>query len=241
MLTSFDTTPRSERICVALDCSADEAIEIAEELAGQAAWMKVGMTLYYAQGPSIVRQLKSMGYKVFLDLKLHDIPHQVRGAAAAATQAGADMITVHTVGGAAMMQAAVEGSAKAAESMGTQAPVILGITVLTSFDQESLQSIGVERSINEQVLQLAALAHKAGLHGVVASPREAEALRAQLGEDAYIVTPGVRPQGADTGDQSRVATPAEAFDNGASHLVIGRPITQADDRVAAWFQIAREL
>ena len=241
MLTSFDCVPRSERIAVALDCPADTARVIAKELAGKAAWLKVGMTLYYEQGPSIVQEFKDMGFKVFLDLKLHDIPHQVQGAAAVATQAGADMLTVHASGGMAMMQAAQQGAHDAAASLGVANPVILGITVLTSFDEATLAQIGVSRPVADQVESLAKLALDAGIDGVVSSPQEAHGLRSLLGTSAYIVTPGVRPEGSSLGDQSRVATPVQAFDAGASHLVIGRPITGAQDYAQAWHKIANEL
>jgi orotidine-5'-phosphate decarboxylase len=193
------------------------------------------MTLYYAEGPRIVRELKEQGFKVFVDLKLHDIPHQIRGAAASVVAAGADMLTVHGSGGLAMMQAAAEGVASAWERQGSegQRPVTLAITVLTSLDAEALAQIGITRPLPEQVMALASLAREAGLDGVVASPHEARALRGLLGTHAAIVTPGVRPAGSSTDDQSRIATPAEALANGASHLVIGRPITAAADPAAA--------
>ena len=235
-----DMTPE-ERIITALDCPRDEALELAGKLAGTATWLKVGMTLYYAEGPSIVRELKDRGFKVFLDLKFHDIPHQVRGAARSAVASGADMITMHTVGAAEMCRAAREGAEEAASAAGRPTPVTLGITVLTSMDAQALASTGVERAVVDQVKALAGIAKEAGLSGVVASPQEAAMLRAVLGPDAYIVTPGVRPAGAALGDQKRVATPARAVADGASHIVVGRPITQADDPAAAFAAIAGEL
>lgn len=237
-MLDFNQVPKGERIIVALDCAREEALAIADALRGKAAWMKVGMTLFYQEGPSIVAELHNRGFKVFLDLKFHDIPHQVRGAAAAAVAAGADMITMHAVGGAEMMIAATEGvrSAKADEE-----PITLGITVLTSMSQEDLSSTGVERTVVQQVESLARLAKESGLSGVVASPQEAPMLREVLGPDAYIVTPGVRPAGADLGDQTRVTTPAQAFANGASHLVIGRPITAQPDPAVAFDEIVKGL
>ncbi|WP_350453721.1 orotidine-5'-phosphate decarboxylase [Slackia heliotrinireducens] len=236
MLTVFDSVPRSDRIIVALDCDRAEALSLAKQLQGKAKWMKVGMTLYYAEGPNIVEILGLLGYKVFLDLKFHDIPHQVAGAAESAVLAGADMITMHAIGGMQMMEAAQ----RAVDESGSDAAT-LAITVLTSMDEEQLHQTGVNRTIPEQVQALATRASDAGLSGVVASPQEAGMLRRLLGPDAYIVTPGVRPAGADRGDQSRVATPKEAFDAGASHIVIGRPITQAEDPVAAFDAIAAQL
>ncbi|MEG0504971.1 MAG: orotidine-5'-phosphate decarboxylase, partial [Raoultibacter sp.] len=229
------------RVIVALDCGIDEAFDLADQLQGKATWLKVGMTLFYANGPAIVYALKERGFKVFLDLKFHDIPHQVDGAAASATGNGADMLTMHTVGGVDMMSAAQNGAERAAAEYGFDVPVTLGITVLTSMSEKNLQDTGVSRSIAEQVAVLAKEAKLAGISGVVASPMEAAELREILGPDAYIVTPGVRPAGSDKGDQSRVATPAEAFAAGASHIVIGRPITQAEDPAAAFERIVAEL
>jgi orotidine-5'-phosphate decarboxylase len=228
----------AERIIVALDCPADEARELARTLEGRARWLKVGMTLYYAAGSSIVREFKEQGFKVFVDLKLHDIPHQVRGAAASVVAAGADMLTVHGAGGLAMMQAASEGVEAASLC---SRPLVIAITVLTSMDAATLAQAGVTRSLNEQVEALALLARQAGLDGVVSSPQEACALREILGPAAAIVTPGVRPTGAAQDDQSRTATPAEALANGASHLVIGRPITAAADPAAAFDAIVDEI
>ena len=207
MLTAFDSVPARDRVIVALDCDAWEAIALADKLEGHAKWLKIGMTLYYAEGPAIVKMFKRRGFNVFLDLKFHDIPHQVQGAA----------------------------------EYGGDVPATLGITVLTSMSPEALAATGVARPLPEQVAALAAQAKEAGISGVVASPQEAAALREILGPDAFIVTPGVRPAGAALGDQSRVATPAQAFANGASHIVVGRPITEAPDPVAAFEAIAAEL
>lgn len=236
MLAAYESTPRADRVIVALDCDRQTALDLAKKLQGKAKWLKVGMTLYYAEGPQIVEIFKLLGFKVFLDLKFHDIPHQVQGAAASAVEAGADMITMHAVGGIPMMQAAQA----AVDESGTEADT-LAITVLTSMNEETLAQTGVSRGIGEQVKALAACAQEAGLSGVVASPQEAAMLRELLGPDALIVTPGVRPVGAALGDQSRVATPKAAFDAGASHIVVGRPITQADDPAAAFDAIAANL
>ena len=237
----FTSTPAAERIIVALDCTREEAMDLAEILRGKARWVKVGMTLYYACGPSIVAAFKQRGFNVFLDLKLHDIPFQIEGAAYAAAMTGADMITMHTLGGVDMLKGAQRGVEKAARERNGNIAVTLGITVLTSMDEAALNQIGIDRAPADQVKLLAGVAQEAGISGVVASPQEAAMLREALGPRAYVVTPGVRPAGADKGDQSRVATPAQAFENGASHIVIGRPVTKADDPAAAFDAIAAEL
>lgn len=230
-----------DRVIVALDCDRARALELADELAGRARWVKVGMTLFYAEGPEMVRELKDRGFKVFLDLKFHDIPHQVRGAARSAALAGADLMTAHGLGSAAMLAACREGAEEAAARLGGERPRLLAITVLTSMDAAALESVGVDAPVADEVERLARLAVGNGMDGVVCSPREAAGMRALLGPDALVVTPGVRPAGAALGDQSRVATPAQAIGAGASHIVVGRPVTQADDPVAAFESIVSEL
>jgi orotidine-5'-phosphate decarboxylase len=233
----------AERIIVALDCTPQEARTLANQLQGHAHWLKVGMTLYYSAGPQIVEEFKRLGYKVFVDLKLHDIPHQVRGAAASVVQAGADMLTVHGSGGLEMLKAAAEGTEEAyrQRELPGEKPITLAITVLTSLDEDTLKQIGIARPLSDQVAAIALLAQQAGLSGVVASPQEAQALRKLLGPDAAIVTPGVRPQGSEKDDQARVATPAQALADGASYLVIGRPITAAPDPLAAFTEISASI
>lgn len=238
-MLDFNTIPRKERVIVALDCDRSRALELADMLAGKATWVKIGMTLFYQEGPYFVTALQKRGFKVFLDLKFHDIPHQVKGAAKAAAEAGADMLTMHAVGGLSMMKAAKEGLSEARWI--EEEPISLAITVLTSMSEEDLRSTGVTRKVKDQVISLANQAKEAGLSGVVTSPQEAAMLREVLGPNAYIVTPGVRPAGAALGDQTRVATPKAAFDNGASHIVIGRPITEQADPAAAFEAIAKEL
>ena len=238
-MLDFNTIPRKERVIVALDCDRSRALELADMLAGKATWVKIGMTLFYQEGPYFITALQKRGFKVFLDLKFHDIPHQVKGAAKAAAEAGADMLTMHAVGGLSMMKAAKEGLSEA--RWVEEEPISLAITVLTSMSEEDLRSTGVTRKVKDQVISLANQAKEAGLSGVVTSPQEAAMLREVLGPNAYIVTPGVRPAGAALGDQTRVATPKVAFDNGASHIVIGRPITEQADPAAAFEAIAKEL
>lgn len=230
-----------ERVIVALDCDREEALSLADALSGHAKWLKVGMTLYYAEGPSIVQEFKERGFKVFLDLKFHDIPHQVRGAARSAAGTGADLLSVHGLGAGAMLKAAREGAEEAAEAMGAERAKLVAITVLTSMDEAAMEQIGLTCPIADEAARLAALAKGSGIDGIVCSPREAAEMRELLGPDALIVTPGVRPAGAELGDQSRVATPAAAISAGASHLVIGRPITGALDPVASYEAIVEEL
>ena len=238
-MLDFNSVPRKDRIIVALDCDRGRALELADMLAGKAKWLKVGMTLFYQEGPYFINALQKRGFKVFLDLKFHDIPHQVKGAAKAAAEAGADMLTMHAVGGIKMMAAAKEGLADA--RWVEHEPISLGITVLTSMSAEDLSATGVTRPVIDQVAELARQAKQAGLSGVVASPQEATMLREILGPDAFIVTPGVRPAGSAMGDQTRVTTPRQAFDNGVSHIVVGRPITESNDPAAAFEAIAKEL
>lgn len=229
-----------DRIIVAIDCDRTRAVELADALAGHAKWLKVGMTLFYAEGPQIVREFNERGFKVFLDLKFHDIPHQVRGAARSAALAGANLMSVHGLGSGAMLAACREGAEEAAEIRGSR-PNLVAITVLTSMDQDALSEVGVTDAVADEAARLARLAQENGIDGIVCSPMEAESMRALLGPDAWIVTPGVRSAGAALGDQSRVATPAQAIERGASHIVVGRPITGADDPVAAYEAIVSEL
>lgn len=232
----------ADRIIVAIDTGdAEEALALARTLAGRASWLKIGMTLFYAAGPELVRAMRELGFQVFVDLKLHDIPHQVEGAARSLGALGAGIITLHASGGEAMMSAALRGARAGAAEAGLEPPKVIAVTVLTSTDDAMLNSIGVAHTAAEQVRRLGGLALAAGVDGVVCSPLEAAEMRSLLGEDALVVTPGVRPAGADAGDQSRVSTPHEAMRAGASHLVIGRPITGAADPAQAFDEIAAEL
>lgn len=226
-----------ERLIVALDFpAAEEALRLVERLEGQARWFKVGLELYVAAGPAIVETLVSRGYSVFLDLKLHDIPNTVAGAVRSAAGPGAGLLTLHAGGGPAMLKAARE----AAESV-PGAPKLLAVTVLTSMDAAQLAATGVERAPGGQVELLARMGLGAGINGFVCSPQEVAALRAMTGPEGTLVIPGIRPAGAAIGDQSRVATPAAALRDGASYLVVGRPITQADDPARAVEAILAEM
>lgn len=215
-----------DRLIIALDLpDAESALAVARQLEGHVGWVKVGMTLFYAEGPAIVRELRSLDFKVFVDLKLHDIPHQVRGACRTLVRLGADLFTVHASGGRAMLTAAVEETADAAARFGVPRPAVVAVTVLTSLGEADLVEIGWERGAGEHVAALGNLARECGCDGVVCAPSEAVAMRRLLGPDALVVTPGVRPTRAESGDQARTATPEEAIAAGASHLVIGRPVT----------------
>lgn len=236
----FDNLSARDRIMVALDCDVEEARALAANLMGHATWLKVGITLIYDGGLPLVKELQSEGFKIFVDAKFHDIPHQVRGAVQSAARSGADLVTVHGCGGKAMLEACHEAALASKEELG-YAPYVIAITVLTSMDDAECERVGISRSIPEQAAALAKLAVDAGNDGIVCSPQEAADMRALLGPDALIVTPGVRPAGAALGDQSRVATPAAAIAAGASHIVVGRPITQAEDPVAAFEAIVAEI
>jgi|ERR1700722_1394907 len=220
------TDPR-QRLIVALDVSsAAAARRIVSAVGDSALTYKVGMQLYTAVGPSIVSELVSSGRRVFLDLKYHDIPNTVGAAVKEAAQLGVSMLTVHAAGAGKMLRAAVEAGKSTPEMM------ILAVTVLTSMDENDLDKIGVRASMTDQVCRLAALALTEGCHGLVASAREARTLRDELGNNFALVTPGVRPAGSGHADQVRVVTPAAAIAAGASHIVVGRPITEAADPAA---------
>jgi orotidine-5'-phosphate decarboxylase len=225
------------RLIVALDVStAAAAQQIVAAVGDSARIYKVGMQLYTAEGPQIVRDLIAAGRQVFLDLKFHDIPHTVAAAVKEAAKLGVSMLTVHAAGGTKMMRAAVDAARSTHPSM-----MVLGVTVLTSLDQRDLENAGVRGTVGDQVSRLAALAVASGCHGVVASAQEASALRSELGDDFLIVTPGVRPVGVSPGDQARVVTPAEAIASGASYIVVGRPITEAADPAAEAREILAQI
>jgi orotidine-5'-phosphate decarboxylase len=239
-----DSSDLTNRIMVALDYpNADEARKLVQQLKGIPCYMKVGMQLFYTAGPQLVTELKEQGYKVFLDLKLHDIPNTVKGGAHSITRLGVDMFNVHAGGGLAMMRAAVEGIAAArAEQPNQPKPIVIGVTHLTSTSQEVLsQEIGIGLSIENAVLKYANLAKQAGLNGVVASPLEVEMIKQACGNEFITVTPGIRPAGIAAGDQSRVMTPKEAFHQGTDFIVVGRPITSASNPRQALETIIKEL
>lgn len=225
-----------QRLIVALDVStAAAAQKIVAAVGDSALTYKVGMQLYTAEGPQVVRDLVASGRRVFLDLKYHDIPNTVGLAVAEAAKLRVSMLTVHASGGSRMLQAAVEAARTSPELM------VLAVTVLTSMDEQDVERIGMRGSLAESVGRLAALAIANGCQGIVTSARESATVRAELGPGFAIVTPGVRPAGSSVGDQVRVVTPAEAIKAGASHIVVGRPITHAEDPAAAARAILAEI
>ncbi len=225
----------SDRIIVALDVPTESAaLALAGRLRGHAGFFKIGLQLFTMAGPSIVRRIRETGTPVFLDLKFHDIPNTVQHAVASACELGVEMMTLHLSGGAQMIRAACAGAD------GSSA-LLLGVTVLTSSNRETLQEIAIESSVENQVERLARLALANGLRGLVASPLEVAMLREKFGRHFTIVTPGVRPAGADLNDQQRTLTPAAAVKAGADYLVIGRPITAASSPADAARKIADEL
>jgi orotidine-5'-phosphate decarboxylase len=222
-------------LIVALDLPDRAAADqLATTLQPSVQWYKIGLELFSSEGPAIVREYANAGRKVFLDLKLHDIPATVGRATKRIASLGAGLLTLHTSGGRSMMEAAVEGAA------GSDLK-ILAVTALTSLDQDDLLSVGVATPMRELVIQRALLAVDAGCHGVVASPHEAAALRGVLPEDFLVVTPGVRPAGSDAGDQKRVMTPAQAREAGADMIVVGRPIRDAENPLTVAQNIIAEL
>ena len=231
-----------DRLIVALDVSTIEQMkDIVDTLGDAVSFYKVGMELFYAAGEDTVAYLRDCGKSVFLDLKLHDIPNTVAQGVKSLTRLGANLITIHGQGGAVMLKAAADAAREAAEELGVERPKLLAITVLTSFDDTTWSGIGGQLPIADQVRRLALLAKDAGVDGVVASPLEAKLIREACGDDFLIVTPGIRPAFAAANDQKRIATPSSALRDGASRLVIGRPITKADNPREAVRMILEEM
>jgi orotidine-5'-phosphate decarboxylase len=227
-----------KKLIVALDVpSLAQAQKLVETLSPAVEYYKIGKELFTSEGPAVVKMVHDLGGKVFLDLKFHDIPNTVAGAVRSAAKLGVWMVNVHASGGADMMREAAQAAAASAKP-----PIVIGVTVLTSMNEEGLKEIGVTGSaVGEQVVRLAKLAKSSGLGGVVASAQEAPSLRRAFGKDFLIVTPGVRPAGAAVGDQKRVLTPKDAIAAGADCLVVGRPITESPDPKAAAEAILKEM
>ena len=226
---------REHRPVIALDFPSFEAVKEFLSLfpAEESLYLKVGMELYYAEGPGVVRYLKSLGHSVFLDLKLHDIPNTVKSAMKVLSQLGVDMTNVHAAGGVEMMKAAREG-------LGTQAKLI-SVTQLTSTSESQMQDFqNIQTSLQESVIHYAKKTAEAGLDGVVCSAQEVQLIKEATNPDFICLTPGIRPAGAAVGDQKRVMTPADAYQIGSDYIVVGRPITQAEDPVAAYHAIKDE-
>jgi orotidine-5'-phosphate decarboxylase len=236
--TDMNKVKENNPIVVALDyADAASARAFVARINPKLCRLKVGKELFVTAGPAFVEELVGQGFSVFLDLKFHDIPNTVAQACKSAARLGVWMINVHASGGPRMLSAARE----AIETSSNPRPLLIAVTVLTSMGEEELKTIGVDASAEQQVLRLAALTHTAGLDGVVCSAREAPALRSQFGAGFKLITPGIRPLWAATGDQSRVLTPSQATAAGSDYLVIGRPITQAEDPLAALQSITQEI
>ncbi|MFW5440597.1 MAG: orotidine-5'-phosphate decarboxylase [Methylophilaceae bacterium] len=228
---------KDAKVIVALDyANAKDALSLVNQLDPTLCKLKIGKELFTATGPQLVEQLIAKDFKVFLDLKFHDIPNTVAKACEAASNLGVWMLNVHASGGSAMMEAALEGINKSAHN-----PYLIAVTVLTSMSQKNLEELGIKSSIEDQVLKLASLTQLAGLHGVVCSAMEAQQLKAAMHDDFLLVTPGIRPATASIDDQNRVMTPSKALSMGASYLVVGRPITQAASPVEALHAINNEI
>ncbi len=232
-----------KRLIVALDVpTREEAIELAGVLSESVGTFKVGLQLFTACGPEIVRRIQEFGADVFLDLKFHDIPNTVAGAVTEACCLGVSMLTLHTSGGRAMLRKAREAADHFRVSTGRPSPILLGVTVLTSLGEQEISEVGFSAGVDDLVLRLAHIAAESGLDGVVSSPLEVGRLRASGLDELIFVTPGIRPaSAARTDDQKRVATAAEAIRSGAGYLVVGRPIVQADDPVGAARTLLREI
>ena len=231
------------KLIVALDFdSLHSANQTVSQLGNLVTWLKIGGQLFTTTGPTSIETLLNSGNKVFLDLKFHDIPNTVAGAVAAAAKTGANMINMHASGGFEMMRAASEAADMQADALEFPRPLLLGVTILTSIDEASFQrDFDTKRKLRDQVAYLAELSQKAGLDGVVASPLEIEIVRRVCGEKFLIVTPGVRPRWSTAGDQRRIRTPSEAIEAGADYIVVGRPITGADNPREAVKNILQEI
>jgi orotidine-5'-phosphate decarboxylase len=241
MTTRFSFDP-ADRIIVALDGMAPEQALAFARAVPDLRWVKVGLELFVAGGPDVVRQLRDQGQRVFLDLKFHDIPATMAGACRSAARLGAELITVHACAGREALTAAQGAAQESAAAAGLPAPTLLAVTVLTSWDPARFASeLAIAEPVPAYVPRLAQLAASAGIGGCVCSPLEVEALRAAHPDPFALVTPGIRPAGAAHGDQQRVLTPAQAIAAGSSQLVIGRPITAAPDPAAAFAACCAEL
>ncbi len=228
-------------ICALDTQEVDVATQISREVMGHVGAVKLGLEFFTANGAAGVKQITQLGVPLFLDLKFHDIPNTVAKAIAATAGMNMFMMTVHTSGGQHMLRAAMDASDRVAQVTGKERPLVIGVTLLTSLDQDDISLIGFNATVQEQVLRLADLAQSAGLDGVVCSPFEIAPIRKACGTDLALVVPGIRPEGADAGDQKRIMTPKEALARGADYLVIGRPITDASDRAAAAKKIVESL
>ena len=226
-----------DRLIIALDVpNAAQAQNLVRSIGDAGVFYKVGLELFTAEGPPIVRELVASGKKVFLDLKIHEIPNSAAGAIRSAAALGVSMVTVHATGGLKMMQAASIAALAASHRV-----TVLAVTILTSLSEGEVKEIGYSANATDQVVRLAIMAKNAGCGGVIASPQEVRRLRSEIGPEMAIVTPGIRPLGSEIGDQARIATPGDALRSGASHLVVGRPINAASDPASATRTILEEM
>ncbi len=227
----------ARELILALDIeNKHDAIELVKRAGNELSWIKIGLQMFTKFGPDYVKEIADLGKNVFLDLKLHDIPNTVAKAVESVGALPIKMLTIHTCGGKEMMEWAI----KAQRSINPEL-TLLGVTVLTSMDESGLKGIGIERSVKDQIINLAGLAREAGMEALVCSPHEVEPLKSRFGADLKLVTPGIRPAGADAGDQKRIMTPAKAAQAGSDYIVVGRPIYQADDPAAVVRSILAEL
>lgn len=232
----------SERILCALDTiSVEEASKLSNELGPHVGGIKLGLEFFGANGPEGFKTLANVNNNIFLDLKLHDIPNTVAKAIHSLMPLRPKIMTIHTAGGPEMMRAAADAATEAAKNVGCDRPIIVGVTILTSLDNEDLEAIGYHNKVSMQVVKLARLAKESGLDGVVCSPLEIKLIKESCGQDFKLVVPGIRPSDSAKGDQKRTMTPKEAVDLGADYLVIGRPITKSGDPLEAAKQIADEI
>lgn len=230
------------KLIVALDVhTSQKAIELVKALEADVGYFKIGLELFGSCGPSIVEDINKEGCKIFLDLKLHDIPTTVARTSACLTRLGVSMFNVHALGGYDMMEKTAKAVEAKAGELKIERPKVLAVTILTSMTEDNLCKVGISGNLKDEVLRLAVLAQDAGLDGVVASPEEVSSIRQKTGKDFIIVSPGVRPRWADKDDQKRIATPREAIDNGADYIVVGRPITAAGDIRQAAVKILKEI
>lgn len=242
-VTKSKSLSARERLVLALDVDdLKSAEELVDKLKDYVGVFKIGSQLFTSEGIKIIEMVNQKGGKVFLDLKFHDIPNTVKGAAESATKLGVYMFNVHASGSYEMMKAAADAARKTSMKLGIKKPLVLGVTVLTSINQEILEKeIGVNKTVKEHVVHLAKLAKSAGLDGVVASPQEIREIRNACGNDFIILTPGIRPAGEELNDQKRVMTPKQALGQGADFLVVGRPIRNAQDPIKAAKDILKEM
>ena len=231
-----------DKLIVALDVeSIERAMELVDELSSEVELFKIGIAPFTDFGYTILEKLQTLGKKVFLDLKVHDIPNTVANAARAAVKKDIFMMNFHCLGGLRMLQAAVKGTDEGCRGSDRQEPLLLGVTILTSMAKEDMESLGIAGEVQDKVLELAQLAKKAGLDGVVASAQEARLIKERIGKDFIVVTPGIRPEWAQTEDQKRTLTPKEAIAEGADYIVVGRPIIEAENPREAAKRIIKEI